>query len=48
LDKLSREGKLGTWTQQNEFLDSSTKKMNIAKSFAFSISIEMVNIDNNM
>ena len=48
LDKLSREGKLGTWTQQNEFLDSSTKKMNIAKSFAFSISIEMVNIGNNM
>ena len=46
LDKLSREWKLWTWTQQNEFLDSSTKKMNIAKTFAFSISVEFVDIGN--
>lgn len=44
VDKLSREWKLWKWTQQYEFLDSSTKKMNIADTLAFSIDIEFVDI----
>ena len=44
VDKLSREWRLWVWTQQYNFLDSSTKKMNIADTFAFTISIEFVDI----
>ena len=32
------------WTQQYNFLDSTTKKMNVANTFAFSIDIEWVDI----
>ncbi len=48
VDKLSREWKLWMWTQQYNFLDSTTKKMNIADSFAFSIDIERVDIANRL
>lgn len=44
VDKLSREWKLWMWTQQYNFLDSTTKKMNVANTFAFSIDIEWVDI----
>jgi len=44
VDKLSREWKLWKWTQQYEFLDSSTKKMDIADTLAFSIDIEFVDV----
>ena len=47
VDKLSREWKLLKWTQQHEFLDSSTKQMNVANTFAFSIDMELVDITNN-
>ncbi len=46
VDKLSREWKLWKWTQQYEFLDSSTKKINIANTFAFSIDVDFVDITN--
>ena len=48
VDKLSREGLLWKWTQQYEFLDSSTKQMNFAETFAFTIDVEFVNIANKM
>lgn len=48
VDKLSREWLLWKWTQQYEFLDSSTKQMNFADSFAFTIDVEFVNIANKM
>ena len=48
VDKLSREWRLWKWTQQYEFLDSSTKQMNMANTFAFSIDVEFVDISNNM
>lgn len=44
VDKLSREWKLWKWTQQHEFLDSSTKQTNIANTFAFTIDVELVDI----
>ena len=44
VDKLSREWKLWIWTQQYNFLDSSTKMMKVADSFAFSIDFEFVDI----
>lgn len=44
VDKLSREWKLWKWTQQYEFLDSSTKKMNIADTLAFSIDMEFLDV----
>ena len=44
VDKLSREWRLWKWTQQYEFLDSSTKQMNVADTFAFTIDIEFVDI----
>lgn len=44
VDKLSREWKLWKWTQQYEFLDSSTKKMNIADTLAFTVDIDFVDI----
>lgn len=44
VDKLSREWKLWIWTQQNNFLDSSTKKMKVVDSIAFSLWIEFVDI----
>lgn len=47
-DKLSREWRLWKWTQQNEFLDSSTKQMSFADSFAFTINIELVDISNRI
>ena len=47
VDKLSREGKLWMWTQQYNFLDSSTKKMKVADTVAFSIDIEFVDIFDN-
>lgn len=48
VDKLSREWRLWKWTQENEFLDSSTRQMKIADTFAFSIDIEFVDIWNKM
>lgn len=48
VDKLSREWLLWKWTQQYEFLDSSTKQMNFADTFAFTIDVEFVNIANKM
>ena len=47
VDKLAREWRLWKWTQQNEFLDSSTKQMNIWDTFAFTIDVEMVDIAGN-
>ena len=47
VDKLSREWRLGVWTQQYNFLDSSTKKMNFSDSIAFSLSVEWVDIWEN-
>lgn len=47
VEKLSREWKLWTWTQQYNFLDSSTKNMNFADTFAFSINAEFVDIWKN-
>lgn len=44
VDKLSREWRLWIWTQEYNFLDSSTKKMNMADTVAFSIDIEFVDI----
>jgi len=44
VDKLSREGRLGVRTQQYNFLDSTTKKMNFSDSMAFSLSVEWVDI----
>jgi len=46
VDKLSREWRLWIWTQQYNFLDASTKKMKVADSVAFSISMEFVDISN--
>ena len=46
VDKLSREWKLWKWTQQHEFLDSSTKQMNIASTFTFTINVELEDIAN--
>ena len=34
------------WTQQYNFLDSSTKKMNVADTVAFTISIEFEDVAN--
>lgn len=48
VDKLSREWRLGKWTQQYEFLDSSTKQMNISDSLAFTVDIEFVNVSDKM
>ena len=48
VDKLSREWKLWIRTQQYNFLDSTTKKMNIANTFAFSIDVEWVDIANRL
>jgi hypothetical protein len=39
---------LGKWTQQYQFLDSSTKQIKIPDSMAFTIDVEFVNIVNNM
>lgn len=44
VDKLSREWRLWMWTQQYNFLDSSTKKMKVADTVAFTISIEFEDI----
>lgn len=41
-DKLSREWRLWIWTQQYNFLDSTTKKTNISNTVAFTISVETV------
>lgn len=46
VDKLSREWRLWKWTQQYEFLDSSTKRINIADTLAFTIDVEFVDITN--
>ena len=48
VDKLSREWKLWIYTQQYNFLDSSTKEMNFFKSMAFSINVDLVNIANRI
>lgn len=48
VDKLSREWKLWTWTQQRNFLDSTTKLMKVADTFAFSIDVEFVDISNQL
>ena len=47
VDKLSREWKLWTRTQQSNFLDSSTKNMKLVDTVAFSISVENVDIFKN-
>jgi len=44
VDKLSREWRLWMWTQQYNFLDSSTKKMKVSDTVAFTISIEFEDI----
>ena len=44
VDKLSREWRLWKWNQQYEFLDTSTKQMNVADSFAFTINVEFVDV----
>ena len=46
VDKLSREWRLWMWTQQYNFLDSTTKKMKVADTVAFTISIEFEDIAN--
>ena len=48
VDKLSREWRLWKWTQQYEFLDSSTKQMNVADTLAFTIDIEFVDLADKM
>lgn len=48
VDKLSREWRLWKWTQQYEFLDSSTKQMNISDSVAFTVDIEYVDTSDKM
>ena len=47
VDKLSREWRLWIWTQQYNFLDSSTKKMDFWKSVSFSINIDWIDIFSN-
>lgn len=47
VDKLSREWRLWIWTQQYNFLDSTTKKMNFSDSIAFSLSVEWVDVWEN-
>ena len=44
VDKLSREGRLWIWTQQYNFLDSTTKKIKIWDALAFSVSVELGDI----
>ena len=46
VDKLSREWRLWMWTQQYNFLDSTTKKMKVADTVAFTISVEFEDISN--
>ncbi len=48
VDKLSREWRLWKWTQEYEFLDSSTKQMNVADTLAFTIDIEFVDLADKM
>ena len=48
VDKLSREWKLWIWTPQHNFLDSTTKMMKVADTFAFSIDVELVDIANQL
>ena len=48
VDKLSREWRLWVWTQQYNFLDSTTKKIKIADNFAFTIDIEFVDLADKM
>ena len=43
-DKLSREGRLWIWTQQYNFLDSTTKKIKIKDTVSFTINVEWVDI----
>lgn len=47
-DKLSREWRLWIWTQQYNFLDSTTKKIKIADNFAFTIDVEFVDLTDKM
>ena len=44
VDKLSREWRLWIWTQQYNFLDSTTKKTKVADTVAFTINVEFANI----
>lgn len=37
VEKLAREWRLGIWTQQYNFLDSTTKMMDVADTFSFTI-----------
>lgn len=48
VDKLSREWKLWMWTPQHNFLDSTTKMMKVADTFAFSIDVEFIDIANQL
>ena len=43
-DKLSREWKLWIWTQQYNFLDSTTKDIKIKDMLSFTINVEWVDI----
>ena len=43
VSKLSREWKLWTWSQQNEFLDSSTKQMKFSDSLSFTNNVDFKN-----
>ena len=44
VDKLSREWRLWIWTQQYNFLDSTTKMTDIADSFSFTMGMDKKNI----
>ena len=46
VDKLSREWRLWIWTQQYNFLDSTTKKTKISNTVAFTIDMEFVDVGN--
>ena len=46
LDKLSREWRLWTWTQQYNFLDSSTKNINFSDAVSFTVSVSREDVFN--
>jgi len=47
-DKLSREWKLWIWTQQHNFLDSTTKDIKIKDMISFTINVEWENVANKL
>lgn len=46
--KLSDEWKLGIWTEQHNFLDSSTKKMNFGKMITFTLNVDFVDLGSKL